>query len=89
MKNVVILEAAIGEDGRTYLYPDRYSRIDRPDLYQTYVTIQGKLTDVIIFSDDMFDYKECRRLAIAYMTGRYNQWSFDLSEYQPRWRKTK
>lgn len=89
MKKVIVLEAAISEDGKTLLFPDRYTRIDRPDLYSTYEVIEGKATRVIIVSDDRLDRVECRRLAIAYMTGRFVQYSFDLSKDNPKWEVTK
>lgn len=88
-KKHIIIEAAINEDGKILLYPDRYTRIDRPDLYETYEVIEGKTARVVIVSDDRIDKPECRRLAIAYMTGRYSHWAFSLTDEKPQWRRVK
>lgn len=85
----IILEAHTDENGVNYLIPDRYTRIDSPEMYATYHRIVGKTAIVIVFSDETYTYDECKRFAIAYMTGRFHQWTFALNSDNPKWERVK
>lgn len=85
----IYLEAHQTEDRKKYLIPDRYIRIDNPDMYTTYHRIIGKTATVVVFSDETFSYDECRHFAISYMTGRFHQWTFELNSDDPKWERVK
>lgn len=90
IKKIVILEVWVDpETQKRFLYPNRFEHIERPDLYKTAVWIEGRTARVQVISDSRIDLPECRDLAVAYMTGRYSQWSFDLREDEPKWTRTK
>lgn len=91
-KKVVVLTVAIDpETKKEYIYPDLFRMIpDREkDKYTTCVWIEGRTARVQIISHDRIELPDCQRLAIQYMTGRYQQWSFDLREDSPKWTRTK
>jgi hypothetical protein len=91
-KKTVILTVAIDPDTkREYIYPNLYKMApDREkDTMATCVWIEGRTARVQIISHDKIDLPTCQKLAIAYMTGRYHQWSFSLTDETPKWRRTK
>lgn len=78
-----------GDDEKTYIYPDRFEWINRPDLYKSSLVVQGKTAIVQVVSDDEFSPEEMKNAAIKYMTGQFSRWSFCLSDDEPKWRKVK
>lgn len=89
MKEMVCLLIGRGEDEKTYIYPDRFGWIEKPELYKSSIVISGKTALVQVVSDDEFSNEEMKDAAIKFMTGRYHKWSFSLTDEEPKWRKVK
>lgn len=80
MMKTIVLELCRDEFGMTYIIPERYQRIDKPYLYNTYTEHVGVFTKVIVISDLYFDYDYCRKMAICYITKRYRRFEFSLAK---------
>ena len=78
-----------GDDGKTYIQSDLFDWVEKPELYKSAMFIAGKTALVQVISDDEFSKEEMKDAAIKFMTGRYSQWSFDLRDDEPKWRKVK
>jgi hypothetical protein len=91
-KKIVVLTVAVDpETKKEYIYPDLFKMVPDKEksVYETCVWIEGRAARVQIISHNKIDLPTCQRLAIAYMTGRYHQWSFSLTDETPKWRKVR
>lgn len=87
---IIVLEACRDEDGKVYLIPERHEYVKwLPGRYPTYTEHVGVFTKVIVISEDIFTYEECRRLAICYVAGRYKKYTAFLNTDNPVWERVK
>lgn len=88
MNKIIVLEV-YSASGRLLINDWMHKHAPNAAFYTTFWWVRGNETDVLIVSSVPLTSGECKKLAVAYMTGGCKRFTADLNSDNPHWEEVK